>query len=73
MAETKKSEPKLWQKKWFPWALAGVLLLVVGLANVGSRANSVKLLLAGMAVSSVCSAFSNFMSTSPMTGRGCRR
>ena len=39
----------------------GVSLLVVGLANVGSRANSVKLLLAGMAVSSVCSAFSNFI------------
>ncbi len=39
----------------------GVSLLVVGLANVGSRANSVKLLLAGMAVSSVCGAFSNFI------------
>lgn len=38
-----------------------VSLLVVGLANVGGRANSVKLLLAGMAVSSVCSAFSNFI------------
>ena len=36
MAETKKSEPKLWQKKWFPWALAGVLLLVVGLAGWSS-------------------------------------
>lgn len=39
----------------------GVSLLVVGLANVGSRANSVKLLLAGMAISSVCSAFSSFI------------
>lgn len=38
-----------------------VSLLVVGLANMGGRANSVKLLLAGMAVSSVCSAFSNFI------------
>lgn len=38
-----------------------VSLLVVALANVGSRASSVKLLLAGMAVSSVCSAFSNFV------------
>ena len=37
MAETKKSEPKLWQKKWFPWALAGVLLLVVGLAGWSSQ------------------------------------
>lgn len=36
MAETKKSEPKLWQKKWFPWALAGVLLLMVGLAGWSS-------------------------------------
>lgn len=39
----------------------GVSLLVVGLANIGSRANSMKLLLAGMAASSVCSAFSNFI------------
>lgn len=38
-----------------------VSVLVVGLANVGGRANSVKLLLAGMALSSVCSAFSNFI------------
>jgi len=38
-----------------------VSVLVVGLANVGGRANSVKLLLAGMAVSSVCGAFSNFI------------
>lgn len=36
MAETKKSEPKLWQKKWFPWALAGILLLMVGLAGWSS-------------------------------------
>ncbi len=39
----------------------GVSLLVVTLANMGGRANSVKLLLAGMAASSVCSAFSNFI------------
>lgn len=38
-----------------------VSLLVVGLANLGGRANSVKLLLAGMAVSSMCSAFSSFI------------
>lgn len=38
-----------------------VSLLVVALANAGSRAGSVKLLLAGMAISSVCSAFSNFI------------
>lgn len=34
---------------------------VVGIANIGGRANSVKLLLAGMALSSVCSAFSSFI------------
>ena len=39
----------------------GVSILVVTLANVGGRASSVKLLLAGMAVSSVCGAFSNFI------------
>lgn len=38
-----------------------VSLVVVTLANMGGRANSVKLLLAGMAVSSVCGAFSNFI------------
>lgn len=36
-------------------------LAVVGLANIGGRANSVKLLLAGTALSSVCSAFSSFV------------
>lgn len=39
----------------------GISVAVVGIANVGGRANSVKLLLAGMALSSVCSAFSNFI------------
>lgn len=39
----------------------GISVAVVGLANVGGRANSVKLLLAGMALSAVCSAFSNFI------------
>ena len=34
---------------------------VVGIANIGGHANSVKLLLAGMALSSVCSAFSSFI------------
>ncbi len=38
-----------------------ISLGVVGIANIGGRANSVKLLLAGMALSSVCSAFSNFI------------
>lgn len=38
-----------------------VSLAVVGLANIGGRANSVKLLLAGTALSSACSAFSNFI------------
>lgn len=36
-------------------------LLVLFIANVGSRANAVKLLLAGMAVSSIFSAFSSFI------------
>lgn len=34
---------------------------VVAISNIGGRANSVKLLLAGMALSSVCSAFSNLI------------
>lgn len=34
---------------------------VMGLANMGGRSNAVKLLLAGTAVSSVCSAFSSFI------------
>lgn len=38
-----------------------ISLAVVALANIGGRANSVKLLLAGMALSSICSAFSNFI------------
>jgi len=38
-----------------------VSLMVLLLANVGSRSNSVKLLLAGMALSAVCSAFSSFV------------
>lgn len=38
-----------------------ISLAVVALANVGGRANSVKLLLAGTALSSVCSAFSSFV------------
>ncbi len=38
-----------------------VSLAVVGLANIGGRANSVKLLLAGTALSSVCGAFSSFV------------
>ena len=38
-----------------------ISLAAVGLANIGGRANSVKLLLAGTALSSVCSAFSSFI------------
>ena len=38
-----------------------ISLAVVTLANIGGRANSVKLLLAGTALSSVCSAFSSFI------------
>lgn len=39
----------------------GISLAVVALANVGGRATSVKLLLSGMALSAICSAFSNFI------------
>lgn len=38
-----------------------ISLLVLTLSNIGGRANSVKLLLAGMALSAVCSAFSSFV------------
>ncbi len=38
-----------------------ISLGVVFLSNVGGRSNSVKLLLSGMALSSVCSAFSSFI------------
>lgn len=38
-----------------------ISLGVIGIANIGGRPNSVKLLLAGMALSSVCSAFSSFI------------
>ncbi|WP_242984774.1 FecCD family ABC transporter permease [Clostridium taeniosporum] len=38
-----------------------VSILVLTLANVNGRANSTKLLLAGMALSTVCSAFSSFI------------
>ncbi len=36
-------------------------MLVLLIANIGQRANSIKLLLGGMALSSVCSAFSSFI------------
>ena len=36
----------------------GISIGVVAISNIGGRSNSVKLLLAGMALSSVCSAFS---------------
>ncbi|MEG2917043.1 MAG: iron ABC transporter permease [Clostridium sp.] len=38
-----------------------VSILVLLISNVGGRTNSMKLLLAGMALSSVCSAFSSFI------------
>ncbi|MDO4322254.1 MAG: iron ABC transporter permease [Lachnospiraceae bacterium] len=38
-----------------------ISLLVQMTANIGGRANSIRLLLAGTALSSVCSAFSNFI------------
>lgn len=39
----------------------GISVLVMLLANAGGRSNSIKLLLAGMALSSVCSSFSSFI------------
>ena len=39
----------------------GISLLVLFIANLGGPANSVKLLLAGMALSAICSAFSSFI------------
>lgn len=39
----------------------GISMAVIGLANIGGRANSVKLLLAGSALSAVCGAVSNFV------------
>lgn len=44
----------------FVGALA-VSLLVLFISNIGGRSNSIKLLLAGMALNSVCSAFSSFI------------
>jgi len=38
-----------------------VSILVLVVANIGGRANSIKLLLGGMALSSMCSAFSSFI------------
>lgn len=38
-----------------------VSILVIAVANIGGRSNSTKLLLSGMALSSVCSSFSSFM------------
>lgn len=39
----------------------GISLMVLLLSNIGGRSNSVKLLLSGMALSSLCSAFSSFI------------
>lgn len=47
-----------------------VSMLVVALANVGGRATSVKLILAGTALSSVCGAVSNFLLYVLYTGSG---
>ncbi len=38
-----------------------ISILVLALANIGGRSNSVKLLLSGMALSTLCSAFSSFI------------
>jgi len=38
-----------------------VSLMVVGLANIGGRSSSIRLLLSGMALSAMCSAFSSFI------------
>ncbi|MGG7057401.1 FecCD family ABC transporter permease [Clostridium nigeriense] len=38
-----------------------ISILVLALSNIGGRSNSIKLLLAGMALSSVCSSFSSFL------------
>ncbi|MBW4828351.1 MAG: iron ABC transporter permease [Clostridiaceae bacterium] len=38
-----------------------ISLLVISMANINGRANSTKLLLSGMALSSLCSAFSSFI------------
>lgn len=57
---------------------------VIAIANMGGKATSAKLILAGMAVSAVCSAFPILLSISPMTkcsnrsnevvdGKPCRR
>lgn len=39
----------------------GVSILVLIISNIGGRSNSIKLLLAGMALSYVCSSFSSFL------------
>lgn len=39
----------------------GVSILVLIISNIGERSSSIKLLLAGMALSSVCSSFSSFL------------
>jgi len=39
----------------------GISMGVVAISNIGGRSNSIKLLLAGMALSSVCSAFSSLI------------
>lgn len=38
-----------------------ISILVLAISNIGGRSNSIKLLLAGMALSSVCSSFSSFL------------
>lgn len=39
----------------------GISVLVMAVASIGGRASSIKLILAGMALSSLCSAFSSFI------------
>lgn len=49
-----------------------ISVAVVALANVGGRANSIKLLLAGTALSAVCSAFSSFIVYTAHDAEGMR-
>ena len=42
-------------------SFGATLAIMLGIANMGGKATSAKLILAGMAISAVCSAFSNFV------------
>ena len=45
----------------FAGAFIATSIVVIVLSNIGGRANSIKLLLAGTAISALCGAFSNFI------------